>query len=837
MSDKLTPMMKQFVEIKKDTKDALVFFRLGDFYELFFEDAEIASRVLDLVLTARSAGGDVKAPMCGVPHHAAKSYIQKLVANGYKVAIVEQVEDPKEVKGIVKREVVEVVTPGTYFEMDDNTTREIAAIHLDLIYATIVSCDVMSGRLKAIRIMNDTAEIIKNLQQFQVREIVISEDFDQNIVSKIQEETNIYVSFFEEKDDSIEHEDASIQSAYARLLAYLNKTQKSSFNHLGELQILNDEAYCRMDYTSMTNLELIDHEKNKNLSVYHFMNKTNTSMGSRHLKDILMRPLVNLDEINLRHEQIAVLMKDFLLFDQLKDQLKETYDIHRIIARITNDKHNPQDFVRLKDTLKVFKELKDTLVNQEHFAFFLDVNPLEPVYEALNNAFLDDAPVTFKDGRTFKKSVSEELDELIDISEDGKTWLLKYEQEEREKTGINNLKIGYTRSFGYYIDITKGQIGNVKEEFNYIRKQTLTNSERYISEELQEFEVKISEAQDRIQELELELFKQYTEFVRKYAKEIHEVGYALAYLDVLMSLTEFSNQPGYIKPDIVEENVLNIEEGRHPVLESTLKDHDYIASSVDMSEKRRTLILTGPNMGGKSTYMRMLAVNTILAQIGSYIPCENATIGLVDQIFTRMGASDDILMGQSTFMVEMLESQIALSRATDKSLILFDEIGRGTSTYDGMALAQSIIEYINETIQARTLFSTHYHELVTLEDMYDEIYNINVAVHEEDKKVTFLYRVEDGRATKSYGINVAKLAHLPNIVIQRAEENLKMLELTKETPSIGEKLITMEVEPKEYQEIKHKLEIIDPNNMTPMEALKFVGELKKTVGGNTDGDN
>lgn len=826
----LTPMMKQYFDIKKDTKDALVFFRLGDFYELFFEDAKTASRVLDLVLTERSAGNGTKAAMCGVPHHAAKSYIQKLVTNGYKVAIVEQVEDPKDAVGIVKRGVSEIVTPGTYFEMDENEKREIASIHLDLIYATIVTCDVMSGNINAIRIMNDSVEIIKHLQQFQVREIIISDDFDASISSKIKEETNIYLSFFNEKDKNTKHDDSAIEEAYARLIAYLNSTQKSALQHLSPVKVLNDEAYCRIDYTSMTNLELIDHDKNKDLSVYHFMDKTNTNMGSRQLKEELMRPLVNIVDIDKRHRQIEVLMHEFLLFDALKVSLKETYDIHRIVARITTDKHNPQDFVRLKQTLSVFKELQRLLEGENEYTFVSKIDSLDHVYQALESAFLDNAPVTFKDGRTFEKGISKELDELITISEDGKTWLLEYEANEREKTGIKNLRVGYTRAFGYYIEISKGQIENVKDEYNYIRKQTLTNSERYISEDLQEYEVKISEAKERIQTLELELFKQYTDFVVEHAQAIHKLGRGIADLDVLMSLSEFSKQPGYVKPKIVSEPVLNINEGRHPVLESSLQDHHYIASSVDMSEERRTLILTGPNMGGKSTYMRMLAVNTILAQVGTYIPCEDATIGIVDQIFTRMGASDDILMGQSTFMVEMLESQIALSRATKQSLILFDEIGRGTSTYDGMALAQSIIEYINQTIQCRTIFSTHYHELVTLEDMYDEIFNINVMVHEEDKEVTFLYRVEDGRATKSYGINVAKLAHLPNMVIKRAEENLKMLEINKETPSIGSKLVTMEVEPKAYQALKMKLNTVDPNNMTPIQALSFIEDLKKTLG-------
>lgn len=824
----LTPMLQQYMDIKKNTNDALVFYRLGDFYELFFEDAITASKVLDLVLTARSAGKDQKAPMCGVPHHAAQGYIQKLVAAGYKVAIVEQVEDPKEAKGIVKRDVVEIVTPGTYFEMDDNETREIASITLDLVYATIVSCDIVSGNLRAIRVMNDFVEIIKVLQQFQVKEIVVSEHFDSKIINEIKNKTEIYVSYQEELADEVQHQDPTIRKTQARLIQYLIYTHKRSLNHLSEVVVLNDEAYLRMDYATMTNLELIDHQKGKELSLFHFINHTKTNMGARALKEMLMQPLVNVESIEKRHLQIETLIEDYLLADSLSHSLKETYDIHRVIARLSTAKHNAQDLVRLKKTLGTFKQMQETVDGIDCFSFML-VDPLLDVYQLLDTHILDDAPVALKEGRTFKQGIHSELDELLELSKNGRKWLINFEAEQREKTGIKNLKVGYTRAFGYYIEITKGQIENVRDDFGYIRKQTLTNAERYISEALQEYELKTSQASERILEIEHELFDKVSRYISQYTSQIHNIGSAIALMDALLSLSEISALPGYQRPQFVAGNVLDIKNGKHPVLESTLKDHQYIASDVLMDTSRNTLILTGPNMGGKSTYMRMVALNVILAQIGCYVPCETMTLSLVDQIFTRMGASDDILMGQSTFMVEMMEAQAALSRATKHSLVLFDEIGRGTSTYDGMALAQAIIEYINNSIQSRTIFSTHYHELVTLESMYDGIKNIHVEVHEENDDVTFLYKVIDGRADKSYGINVARLAHLPQSIIERAKHNLEVLELSKNRLDIDTKVVTVEIEPQAYNIVKNKLQSLDVNQLTPIEALMVLSELKSII--------
>ena len=828
--NKLTPMMKQYLEIKENTKDALVFYRLGDFYELFLEDAITASKVLDLVLTSRNAGQNQKVPMAGVPHHAAKSYIQKLINHGYKVAIVEQVEDPKEAKGIVKREVVEVVTPGTFIEDEEVLTREVAAIHSDLVYATIVLADIAAGTLRSIRIMNDSIEIIKTLEQFEVSELVVDSSFDQEIIQTVKDKTAIHISYQEESYENITHEDMGVEKALQKLYAYIRYTQKRDLNHFGKVKVLNDQAYLIMDYATITNLELNQHHSSKDLSLYSFLNHTQTTMGARRLKDELMQPMVNKNMIVKRQNQIQFFIENMMIKDDLQALLKETYDIHRVVARLSTDKNNAQDFVRLKNTIKVFNEIKELLILNPLFESVVNVTNLKELADLIERSIHDDAPVQLKEGRTFKKGVDKELDELISITTDGKKWLLEYEENQRNLTGIKNLKVGYTRAFGYYIEISKGQVENVKDSHGYIRRQTLTNAERYISEELQEYETKVLKASERILEIEQELLKKFTNHALQYVREIHQIGDSIALLDVILSLTEVSSRSNYVRPIFNTEKVIELKEGRHPVLEKELKDHQYISSDCMMNEKQRLLILTGPNMGGKSTYMRMVALNIIMAQMGCFVPASYANLPIVDRIFTRMGASDDILMGQSTFMVEMIEAQAALTKATPNSLVLFDEIGRGTSTYDGMALAQSILEYMLHSVGCNTIFSTHYHELTSLEDMHEGIKNIHVEVHEEDDEITFLYRVIEGRSNRSYGINVAKLAHLPKTVIERASQTLNLLESQKENVNLNAESILIEVEPKGYQETKELLDKVDINQMTPMEALMLLSELKEKMG-------
>lgn len=827
--DKLTPMLQQYMEIKKNTNDALVFYRLGDFYELFFDDAIIASKVLDLVLTARSAGGDQKAPMCGVPHHAAKSYIQKLVNAGYKVAIVEQVEDPKSVKGIVKRDVVEIVTPGTYIEDESNDSRTLASLHTDLVYATLVFADLVQGSLQALRVMNDTLEIIKALQQFQVKELVVTLDIDPDLIKEIKSKTDIYISYENLPNEKISHKDHAVGLAQSLLMSYIQNTQKKNLNHLGAIEFLNDTSYLKMDYASMTNLELIDNTNGKQMSLYRFLNKTHTNMGARSLKDMIMKPLVNIAEIGKRHRVIETLHDDFILNDQLSHHLKNTYDIQRILARLTTDKHNAQDFIRLAKTLSEYQAMQRLTLDTDALSYIFNEDSLDDLSKLILDCIEEDAPVMLKEGRTFKKGVNETLDSLIDISKNGKKWLLEYEAEQRERTGIKTLKVSYTRAFGYYIEVSKGQVENVKDEFGYIRKQTLTNAERYISEALQEYEIKINEASTKILEIETALFDEFTQRIKKYTQKIHNIGSIIAYVDAMLALANVSLTPGYTRPQFTEHKSLIIKEGMHPVLKHTLSDHDYISSDAILTSDKHTQILTGPNMGGKSTYMRMVALNVILAQMGCYVPCESMTLSVVDQIFTRMGASDDILMGQSTFMVEMLEAQSAITKASENSLVLFDEIGRGTSTYDGMALAQAIIEYIHMNIKSRTIFSTHYHELVALEEMYPGIVNVHVEVHEENDHVTFLYKVIEGKADKSYGINVARLAHLPSTIIDRAKENLERLELTKNTNSIDTKIIHVQTIPQEFLKVKEHINKIDINHLTPIESLTVLLDIQKML--------
>jgi DNA mismatch repair protein MutS len=828
-NEKLTPMLQQYMDIKENTKDALVFYRLGDFYELFFEDALIASKALDLVLTQRNAGNNQKAPMCGVPHHAAKSYIQKLVNQGFKVAIVEQVEDPKEAKGLVRREVVEIVTPGTFIEHDSTDTNVVAAIHTDLVYATLVMADIISGSLRSIRVMNESMEIIKTLQQFQITELVVDDSFNADLLGDIEDKVSISISHLNEIDKSVKHEKKDVEHAFRKLMGYLKYTSKRDLDHLSDLVVLNDLSYLKMDYASISNLELIQHSNNKDLSLYSFMNHTITNMGARLLKDSLLQPLVDLDSITKRQDQVAYLMSNISVYDRVRDALKMTYDIHRVLARITTYKHNAQDFVRLKKTLMATKDLISILKDNALFNYIIEIDPLSEVVDSLEYAINDDAPVQLKEGRTFKRGINDELDELLSITKDGRKWLLEYEAQERERTGIKNLKVGYTRAFGYYIEISKGQIENVSEEFGYIRRQTLTNAERYISEALQTHEERVLKASDRILEIENELFDTYTAYVLKYSSKIHNLGEQLALLDMMTALTYVSSLPGYTRPSFNSNQSMRVIEGRHPVLENELRDHQYISSDVIFNEDHRLQILTGPNMGGKSTYMRMVALMVIMAQMGSFVSASSADLYIVDQIFTRMGASDDILMGQSTFMVEMLEAQTALSNATKQSLILFDEIGRGTSTYDGMALAQGILEYIVYSIGCNTLFSTHYHELTALETLHEGVKNIHVEVHEEDDKVTFLYRVIQGRANKSYGINVARLAHLPQSVIERANKHLEGFETNQTTHEIN-KVIYIESEPHGYELARNLLNKVDPDYLTPMEALVLVGELKKALG-------
>ena len=784
--EKLTPMLKQYMEVKEANPDALVMFRLGDFYELFFEDAKIASSELDLVLTGRAAGDNQRAPMCGVPHHAAGGYIQKLVDRGFKVAIVEQMEDPSTAVGLVKRDVVKIVTPGTMVDelIEDKDRHYIASIEHFAGNYTLLLCELISGQLELHTIKADSSLLKATILKYQIRELVTSSHLDARSLQVIRAIPYLTLSYCDEVDIDEAYlkqvhkiEDEQKRRVYGRLLQYLLRTQKRSLYHLKEVVDTSTQKFMRMDYSTMLNLELVEALRNqgKNNTLFSFLDQCKTSMGSRLLKDWIMHPLFDLEMILKRQAQIEYLLKDFIKYDRLIERLNLCYDVQRLVGRVSFGSANPQDLMRLRQTLNQVPEIL-SLVEDPIFEPLNKIDPLNELTQILNDALNDECPPTLKDGNIFRTGYHEQLDELRDIQNSGQKWLLAFEAQERERTQIKNLKIGYNRVFGYYIEVSKGNIPMIKDEFMYVRKQTLSNQERFITPELKEMEDKILHAYDRSLKLEQDLFNALIERIRLNLFELQAIADALSHFDVVSALCRIAKDHHYVKPTFHEGFDCVIKEARHPILETKTK---YVSNSTEMNQAQMIHILTGPNMGGKSTYMRQLALVIILAQMGSYVPAKKAELPLIDALFTRMGASDDILSGQSTFMVEMIEANTALQNATKDSLVLFDEIGRGTSTFDGMALAQAMVEYLATVVKCKTIFSTHYHELTQLEHSLPQVKNMHVEVFEENNEVTFLYRVKHGRADRSYGVNVARLAHLPNAIIDRAGQLITELESKK----------------------------------------------------------
>lgn len=832
-----TPMMMQYLQVKEKLQDAIVFYRLGDFYEMFFEDAKVASKELDLVLTGRNAGQEEKVPMCGVPFHAANTYLQRLVSKGYKVAIVEQLEEAGSSKGIVKRDVIKIVTPGTMLpdEQNEKDVVTLASIYdygygyylciVDLSTGETIGCDVSYNSLdvKAIAYKNN------------IKEFICQSDFNQEMIDMFKE-MNIIVSFFEDamlENRYLKHlssmDDVKVIHSYGLLINYLELTQKRVIDHLQTLKYEDVNEKLKMDYNTILNLELVRSLKNdsKSETLWSFMDHTSSSMGSRLLRKLIEHPLVNQNEIEKRLDQITTIKNDLLCMNQLKKSLENIYDLQRLIAKVALGSSNPIDLVRLLKTLEEVPNIKLLLKKYEVFHELLDFEEFEALKDRLENALVEQVPVSIKDGGVFKEGYDVELDRLNALSNGGKDWILELEQREKEKTGIKNLKIGYNRVFGYYIEISKGQLNQVKDEFGYIRKQTLTNQERFITQELKEKEDEILKAQENALKKEYLLYEELLAYIKDFLNKLQHLAMRLAYIDCLLSLAILANQPGYQRPTFHEYR-LDIKQGRHPILNKLMKHGKFVANDCFM-EHDDVLMITGPNMGGKSTYMRQLALLVIMGQIGSYLPCVSATLPIFDQIFTRIGASDDILSGQSTFMVEMNEANYALKHASKNSLILFDEIGRGTSTYDGMSLAQAMIEYIANHIKAKTLFSTHYHELTSLENQFDNIKNYHVLVHEKDHHVTFMYKVVKGKADKSYGINVARLASLPSKVIARASALLNELEGQRKVVMQSFDLFQEESVPFEYEEVIDTLKHVDVNRLTPMDALLLINKLKKDI--------
>lgn len=835
-----TPMMKHYLELKEQHEDAIIFYRLGDFYEMFFEDAKTASSELDLVLTGRNAGVEERVPMCGIPHHAAKGYIQRLIQKGYKVAIVEQLEDPALAKGLVKRDVIKIVTPGTIMDevSDEKTTVYIASLHDFQFGLAVILCEMTTGELRAQLIDKHVMAIQKVLLGNNVREIVIQEKFDKKIVKMIEEMQTITVSFHNDNALKEEYrhllngiEDDRVETAFGVLTNYLDETQKRNMAHLNAVEMVYENDFLQMDFSTKQNLELTSslRSNSRSQTLWSFLDKCRSSMGSRLLKKWIEYPLVDTAMINRRLDAVEYLNDNFITKDELREHLGFVYDMERLSARVAYGSANPRDILRLIKTLEHTPQIFELFHDCSAYEEFQSIDPCRELYDMIEGAIIDNPPLTLKDGGVFVEGYNEELDQVREIGKNGKNWILELENKERERTGVKSLKIGYNRVFGYYIEVTKTNLDSIKDEFGYVRKQTLTNAERFITQELKDKEDAIVHAQERSIRLEAELFNHLLNQIKVYLPKLHDLSHALATIDALYALAEISSENGYTRPQFHIGHSIHMKEARHPILDRMMKTTRYVSNDLEMGEDNDILMITGPNMGGKSTYMRQTVFLVIMAQIGCFVPAKKAEMPIFDQIFTRIGASDDIMSGQSTFMVEMIEANNALQNATANSLILFDEIGRGTSTYDGMALAQAMIEYIMRNIKAKTLFSTHYHELTEMAEKNAGIRNVHVDVHEEDDKVTFLYRVLDGKADKSYGINVARLAHLPSSVLERAKQILDNLELQPNMVKEVKPPLVIEKENPQHMQIINQVKQVDVNKMTPMEAMQFLYELKEKM--------
>lgn len=829
----LSPMMKEYYKTKSEYMDVLLFYRLGDFYEMFFEDAITASHELELTLTGKNAGLKERVPMCGVPHHAVNVYLEKLIDKGYKVAICEQVEDPKLAKGIVKREVTEIVSKGTLTNtdcLDENDYNFIASItDYNYIYA-LSYLDLLSGKVFATFVSKSSDKLISEIVSLGIKEVVVTSDFDNSITKVLKNNYNIYVSIYDKDYSNINRSkvsnlaDAKLEDNTLKLISYITFNQKKEINHLMKPVIVNSKDYLSLNRECIRNLELVETIRNKDkmYSLLWFLDKTKTSMGSRMLKEFILKPVVSESEINKRHDLIDLFKKEFMSISELRDFLYQIYDLERLVGKVSINTLNGRDLLQLKSSLGVLPDINLILEN----IGLEKVETFSELYDLLDKSIDLDAPVTIKEGGLIKDGFNKELDELKSIRKNGKDFISKFESEERERTGIKTLKVGYNKVFGYYIEVSKGQKDNIKEEFGYVRKQTISNSERYITNSLKEKEDMILNAEDKIKDMEYNIFLSIKSEVSKYIGNLQKVSDYIAYLDVMQSLTKVSEENNFVRPIINHEHNINIVDAKHPVVMKVIKD-DYVSNNIVMDEYTNILMITGPNMSGKSTYMRTLAIIVILNQIGCFVPASSCELPIFDKIFTRIGASDDLVGGESTFMVEMKESAYALKNATENSLILFDELGRGTSTYDGMSLAGSIIEYVNKYLKCKTMFSTHYHELTKMAEYTPSIKNVHVSINETDGKVVFLHKVMDGAVDKSYGINVAKLAGLPDEVIEGADKLLETYESTSKTEKKHIKQFELDLETPNKDPLREFLRNINPLEVTPMEALKLLDEMKK----------
>ena len=866
-----SPMMQRYLETKEQYKDCILFYRLGDFYEMFFDDAIIAARELEITLTGKDCGQEERAPMAGVPHHAAEMYISRLIAKGYKVAICEQLEDPKTAKGIVKRGVIKVVTPGTIIDsnmLEERKNNYIMSIYKTGIYFGISVCDISTGEFYSAEIKDQQnfPLLLDELARYNPSELVINSMMAdcQEEISKIKERFDCYITrfqdkFFDSKIDTlnlrfniVDTSNKTIENlkdktlavpAINALLAYIEQTQMTTLDHLNKITIYQISKYMSLDINARRNLEITEkmRDKSKKGTLLWVLDKPSTSMGGRMLRRWLNDPLIDTLEINNRLNAVKILKNDMILRGDITENLKKVYDIERLARKMAYGNANARDMITLKNSLEKLPDLKQVLSNIKESIMleeiYQNIDELKDIHDLIEKAIVDDPPMTIKDGGIIKIGYDEEIDKLKTATTEGKNWIVNLEAEEREKTGIKNLKVGFNKVFGYFIEVTKSYLSQVPDR--YVRKQTLTNAERYITEDLKNLENQILGAEEKVVNLEYNAFIEIREEIAKNIKRLQSTAMAVSELDVLTSFAQVAEDLNYCMPQVDNSGIIDIKAGRHPVIEKMLGAGSFVDNDTYLDkDENRLSIITGPNMAGKSTYMRQVALITLMAQVGSFVPASEAHIGVVDKIFTRVGASDDLSMGQSTFMVEMMEVATILKEATSNSLVILDEIGRGTSTYDGLSIAWAVAEYIadKEKCGAKTLFATHYHELTELENQSDGIKNYSIAVKEKGEDIIFLRKIVRGGTDESYGIHVAKLAGVPKIVTQKANEFLRNIEkknvLTgKKAEKEDKKKVEGQFDMYNYKlaEIAHELDKVNLNELTPIDALNTLVKIKEKM--------
>ncbi len=866
-----TPMMQHYLQTKEQYKDCILFYRLGDFYEMFFDDAITTSRELELTLTGKDCGQEERAPMCGIPFHAAETYIARLIEKGYKVAICEQLEDPKFAKGMVKRDVIRVVTPGTVMEsnlLEEKKNNYIMSIYKNGLYYGLAVCDLTTGDFKTTQIkeQNNFVALIDEISRYSPAEIVANNMFYNSTeeINKIRERFSVYISMLNEESFNTDYEAFNLKydvidengqkienmqeqlfciAASNGLMSYLKQTQKSELDYIHKIVLYSITHYMNLDINARRNLEITEklRDKSKKGTLLWVLDKTSTSMGGRLLRRWLNDPLIDIFKINERLGAVKELKEDIILRGDVVEALKKVYDIERLASRISYGSANARDLISLKNSAKQLPTVKQTLSTVEApllKQLYENLDTLEDIYEIIDNSIIEDPPIGVKEGGIIKQGYNEEIDHLKEATTNGKSWVLSLEAKEREKTGIKGLKVGFNKVFGYFIEVTKSNLSMVPE--SYIRKQTLANCERYVTEDLKKVENEILGAEEKVVNLEYNVFCDIRDKIKNQIDRVQLSASIIATLDVLCSLGTVAYEMNYVMPIVDNSGVIDIKEGRHPVIEKILPAGSFVENDTYLDkDSNRLAIITGPNMAGKSTYMRQVALITLMAQMGSFVPASYARIGVVDKIYTRVGASDDLSMGQSTFMVEMMEVASILKEATSNSLVILDEIGRGTSTYDGLSIAWAVAEYIcdKEKCGAKTLFATHYHELTSLEEKLDGVKNYSIAVKEKGEDIVFLRKIVSGGTDESYGVHVAKLAGVPQVVTKRANEILKTLERksilnNKAEEKENKKVASGQLDLYNYKlaEIAHELDKVNLNELTPIDALNTLVKMKEKVG-------